>query len=215
MNRIFGVGGKPKPKPTIQDAILKTDERVDSVAVKIRKLDQELLKYKDQLKNMKDSPGKNSIKQRAIRILKQKKQYESQMDQLQQQSFNMEQASMTTENMKNTLITLDAMQIANKEMKKQYKNINLDKIEKIQDELEDLMDAANEVQETMGRSYGLPEDLDENDLEAELDALQDEVLFEDSNHVEASYLDDVLPSAPVQLPGNFGEMKEMKEQVGI
>ena len=52
-----------------------------------------------------------------------------------QQSFNMEQgvnfylASMVTENLKNTIITVDAMKTANKEMKKQYKAVNLDKIE--------------------------------------------------------------------------------------
>ncbi len=73
---------------------------------------------------------------------------------------------MTTENLKNTMITVDAMKAGAKEMKKQYKHINLDKIEKLQDEMEDLMDMANEVQETIGRSYGLPDDLDEADLEA-------------------------------------------------
>src|SRR5690606_37908203 len=36
----------------------------------------------------------------------------------------------------------------------------------IQDEMADLMEQANEVQELMGRSYTLPEDIDENDLEA-------------------------------------------------
>ena len=39
-------------------------------------------------------------------------------------------------------------------------------IQKIQDEMEDLLEQANEIQETMGRSYGLPDDLDEADLEA-------------------------------------------------
>ena len=55
--------------------------------------------------------------------------YESQRDNLQQQSFNMEQAQMTTENLRNVMATVDAMQTANKEMKKQYKNVNLDKID--------------------------------------------------------------------------------------
>lgn len=55
--------------------------------------------------------------------------YEEQLNQLQQQTFNMEQAAMTTENLKNTMATVDAMRIANKEMKKQYKGINIDKIE--------------------------------------------------------------------------------------
>ena len=32
--------------------------------------------------------------------------------------------------------------------------------------MEDLLDQANEVQEALGRSYGLPDDIDEADLEA-------------------------------------------------
>lgn len=41
----------------------------------------------------------------------------------------MEQAQMTTENLRNVMATVDAMQTANKEMKKQYKNVDLDKID--------------------------------------------------------------------------------------
>lgn len=35
----------------------------------------------------------------------------------------------------------------------------------LQDQLEDMMEDANEIQEAMGRSYGTP-DIDEDDLEA-------------------------------------------------
>jgi charged multivesicular body protein 5 len=73
--------------------------------------------------------SQTAVQQRALRTLKQKRMYEGQLMQLQQQSFNMEQAIMTTENLKNTMATVDAMQIANKEMKKQYKGIDIDKIE--------------------------------------------------------------------------------------
>ena len=55
--------------------------------------------------------------------------YESQLAQLTQQSFNMESAALTTENLRNTMATMDAMQMANKELKKQYGRINIDKIE--------------------------------------------------------------------------------------
>ncbi|KAJ3272141.1 hypothetical protein HDV01_005906 [Terramyces sp. JEL0728] len=199
MNRIFGSSKPQKPKPTVQDAIVKTDERADAVFVKIRKLDAELMRHKDQMANMRDGPGKNAIKQKAVRVLKQKKLYETQLESLQQQSFNMEQASMTTENLKNTMTTLDAMQLANKELKKQYKNINLDKIEKAQDEMEDLLEQANEVQEALGRTYGVPDDIDEADLEAELDALGDELLLEES---EPSYLQEPEFTAP-NVPGGF------------
>lgn len=41
----------------------------------------------------------------------------------------MEQAQMTNDNLRNVMTTVDAMQSANKEMKKQYKNVNLDKLD--------------------------------------------------------------------------------------
>lgn len=48
--------------------------------------------------------------------------------------------------------------------------MNIDQIENIQDDLEDMLEQANDVQEALGRSYGMPE-IDDDELEAELDAL--------------------------------------------
>lgn len=128
---------------------------------------------------------------------------------------------MTTENLRNTMATVDAMKTANKEMKKQYGKLDVDKIESLHYEMEDLMEAANEVQESMSRTYGVPEELDEADLQAgkhafpkvnarvrdsisvfpvELDALEDELAFESvSGNDEAipSYLrDDIHEPLP-------------------
>ena len=36
----------------------------------------------------------------------------------------------------------------------------------MQDEFEDMLEESNEIQEVLGRSYGVPEDVDEADLEA-------------------------------------------------
>ncbi|KAI9033305.1 charged multivesicular body protein 5-like protein [Hyaloraphidium curvatum] len=217
LNRFFGTS-KPKPKATLQDAISSTDSRVDSVEVKIKKLDAELVRYKDQMKKMREGPGKNAVKQKAMRVLKQKRMYEAQRDQLMQQSFNMEQTHMVTENLKNTMITVDAMQIANKELKSQYKKVNIDKIESLQDEMEDLLDSANEVQEALGRSYGVPEELDEADLEAELDALGDELLEEDEE--VPSYLQEpsvAVPDVPDKEPGEKDRSsgKVMVDEFGL
>ncbi|KAG2236480.1 hypothetical protein INT48_003271 [Thamnidium elegans] len=229
MNRLFG-SGKKVPKPTLNDAISNTDVRVDAVEVKVRKLDAELTRYRDQLKKMRDGPAKKTVQQKALRVLKQKKlqvffiffislkkrffllvyynRYEAQRDNLQQQSFNMEQAQMTTENLRNVMATVDAMQTANKEMKKQYKNVNLDKIDLLQDEMEDLMEQANEVQETLGRSYNLPDDIDEDDLEAELDALGDELEFEDEDIPSYLQEDEVdLPKAAETDPKLHQDVK--------
>ena len=72
----------------------------------------------------------------------------------------------------------------------------------LQDELEDMTEQAGEIQEIMGRSYGMP-DVDEDDLEAELDALGDEMALDD----DMSYLDEAskAPSAPTGVPGAASE----------
>jgi len=71
-------------------------------------------------------------------------------------------------------------------------------VQDLQDDLEDLMEQSNELQEVMGRSYGMP-DVDDDELEAELDALGDEIALDD----DTSYLDDAVraPAAPTALPG--------------
>ena len=47
---------------------------------------------------------------------------------------------------------MDAMQTGLKQMKKEYKSVNIDKIEDLQDDLADMMEDANEIQEIMGKS---------------------------------------------------------------
>lgn len=71
----------------------------------------------------------DAVQQRALRTLKQKRMYESQLAQLAQQTFNMESAALTTDNLRNTMATVEAMKVANKEMRKQYGKIDIDKIE--------------------------------------------------------------------------------------
>eukprot|EP01137_Pigoraptor_chileana_P031143 Opistho-2@18547 len=117
MNRLFGSGKPKQPPPTLTDAISSTDARGESIEKKIQKLDVELKKYKDQMAKMREGPGKNQLKQRAMRVLKQKRMYEAQRDQLMQQSFNMEQANFATQTLKDTITTVDAMKIGVKEMK--------------------------------------------------------------------------------------------------
>ncbi|XP_077365702.1 charged multivesicular body protein 5 [Festucalex cinctus] len=197
MNRIFGMGKPKAPPPNLTDCIGTVDARSESVDKKIARLDAELIKYKDQMKKMRDGPSKNMVKQKAMRILKQKRMYEAQRDNLMQQSFNMEQTNYTIQSLKDTKTTVDAMKVGLKDMKKAYKHVKIDQIENIQDQLEDMMDDANEIQEAMGRSYGTPE-FDEDDLEAELSALGDEFLMDDDN----SYLDEAssAPAIPEGLP---------------
>ena len=101
------------------------------------------------------------------------------------------------------MATVSAMEIANKEMKKQYKNVDIDKIEvspkfsprkqqicfahtvititpkqNIHYDMEDLIDQANEIQETLGRTYGVPDEVDEADLEAGKPQMSSSIRYE-------------------------------------
>lgn len=155
----------------------QVDGRIESIDVKLAKLNAELSTYQQRLSRMREGPGKSAIKQKAIKILQQRKQYEAQKDQLQQQSWNMEQAGMMQDNLKNTMATVDAMKTTQKELKKQYGKVDIDKIERMQDEMADLMEVGNDIQESISRSYDVPEDVDEAELDAELEALGEEVDF--------------------------------------
>ena len=158
---------------------------------KIKKLDADLLRYKEQMSRMPEGPSKDSIKRQALQILQQKKQYESQKMAMMNQSFNLEQTNFTVDTLKTTAQTVQVMQATSKEMKQQIKSMSIDKVDDIRDDLEELMMEANEINEVLGRSYGTPEYLDEADLEAELSALQEFQGIEEA----PSYLNE-LPSTP-------------------
>ncbi|OLL23394.1 Charged multivesicular body protein 5 [Neolecta irregularis DAH-3] len=202
MNRLLGYNRTKAPKPSLTDAIASTDSRIESIDLKIRKLDSELQSYRDKLQKLRDGPGKNAIKQKALKVLRQKKQYEAQRDQLQSQTFNMEQAAMQTENLKNVMTTFDAMKTANKELKKTYGK-------KLHDEMADLMDSANDLQESLSRGYDVPDDISESELDAELDALGEEWVNEQAEGAGSvpSYLQDAG-----DLPDFIDEPVENKEK---
>ena len=165
---------------------------------------------------MRDGPGKSAIKSKALKVLQQRKQYESQRDQLQQQSWNMEQAGMMQDNLKNVMTTVDAMKTTNKALKQQYGKINIDKIERMQDEMADLMEMGNDINESISRAYDVPEDVDEAELDAELEALGDDMLYEQQSGVGESmpgFLQDEVPQFVDEAPEQ-GKVKEAAGGVG-
>jgi charged multivesicular body protein 5 len=177
MNRLFGAAPKA-PKPTLNNAIGNVDERISKIDVQLASINAELQGYQNKLSKMRDGPGKSAIKQKAMKVLQRRKMYESQRDQLQSQVWNMEQAQTMQDNLKNVMTTVDALKTTNKELKKQYGKVDIDKIERLQDEMADLMDVGNEINESLARSYDVPEDVDEAELDAELEALGMEVEME-------------------------------------
>lgn len=82
------------------------------------------------------------------------------------QQFNVDQIMFAQETLKETASTVSAMKDANKSLKKQFKQINISKVEDLQDDMSDLLEQAEEVQNALSRSYAT-DDVDEADLEVQ------------------------------------------------
>ena len=196
-----------------------------SVDTKINKLDKQLAQYKAQIKKMRPGPSQEAVKRRALVILKQKRLYEGQREQLYQQSFNLENASFAAQNIKDNITQVQAMKVAHKDFKKAFKakELDIDYIENMQDDMMDMMDMTSEINETLGRAYNVPDDVDESDLMDELDALE----FELGEEAEAeagqesgvpSYMQDQETDLPAAPTGEFegqAEVAQPADEFGV
>mmetsp|Transcript_17788 Transcript_17788/g.28794 ORF Transcript_17788/g.28794 Transcript_17788/m.28794 type:complete len:221 (-) Transcript_17788:52-714(-) len=183
------------PAPTLDETGKRIEERGDSLQAKIDKIDKELLVYQKQLKVAK-GPKQQQLKKRALDLLKRKKMYQKQQDQLTTQGFNIDQQAFMIESMKDTAATVDCMKASAVTMKQQFKELDIDQVEDLQDDIHDLMYEHEEVQEVMGRALGMDYDnIDEDELDSELAALDDLDLNDLED--ESDYLKtQKLPDAP-------------------
>lgn len=156
-------------------------------------------------------PAQNAVKQRALRVLKQKRLYEGQRDQLYSQQYNIDQIAFTSEQIQDSITTVQAMKVATKGMKSQFKakELNIDNIDKMTDEMADLMDQANDIHEALAANYNLPDEIDEDDLMGELDALEAELSLETEGTAGVpSYLQEPDPLPEVPMPGELQQPLE-------
>jgi charged multivesicular body protein 5 len=194
MHRLFG---KPKnaapapPPPTLGDAAQGIHKRIQDLDLKIKGLEAELVRYREQMKRA-NGAAKSSIERRAMETLKRRNTYIQQRDQLNSQMFNIDQTAFTLQSVKDHQMTVAALKEASATLKTESTKIDLDAVENMQDDLEDMFEDMNEVNEALSRSYATGEYMDEGDLEAELACLGEE--FDDPVGSELpSYL---MPEAP-------------------
>uniref|UniRef100_A0A5B7BC39 Putative charged multivesicular body protein 5 n=1 Tax=Davidia involucrata TaxID=16924 RepID=A0A5B7BC39_DAVIN len=188
MKRVFGIKKDKEPPPSIEDASDRINKRGETVEEKIKRLDTELARYKEQIKKTRPGPAQEAVKARAMRVLKQKRMYEGQRDMLYNQTFNLDQVAFAAEGIKDAQQTMSALKSANKDLKGMMKTVKIQDIDNMQDEMMDLMDVSNEIQESLGRSYSVPDDIDEEDLMGELDALEADMGMETESDGVPAYL---------------------------
>lgn len=201
MHRLFGKSVPKAPAPTINDASSNIGVKIEEMDVKIKGLEDEMRKYSALLKK---TPNNATVRKRAADCLKRKRMYEQQRDQFASQQFNIDQTAFAIETVKNTQESVSAMKVAAKTLKKETKKLSISEIEDMQDEMEDMLEDVGEINEILGRTYGCPEGVEEDDLDAELAMMEDdmfadeEVVADSSQGIESSSF--TAPSVPTMLP---------------
>ena len=202
MRRVFGKKKEEGPAPSLDDASSGLGGRIEGMDKKIDGLEAELRTYKDKIKKSTNPAAKKQLQKRALEVLKRKRMYENQRDMAMGQQFNIDQTSFSLESAKATITTVAAMKAANKELKNTIKkDLDIDDIDDLADDMAELMDDFNEINEALGRNFATPDDIDEAELDAELDMLGEELeeeLAEEAAESMPSYL---LPAQPSNVPG--------------
>jgi charged multivesicular body protein 5 len=207
MNRIFGTSKPAPPKATSIDMLNKLESRGESVENKLKKLDAELIKLKQQMNKMREGPPKEMVKKRALRILQQKKMYTNQYEGIQIQANNMEQQNFMLYSAKSTQEQVAFMKDNVKELKKEFKKIDMTQVENIQDQLQDVYDDHQEIQEMMSINLGDQFEMDDDELDAELESLG-EMDMSDTSCLDLDYNTPSVPSKePTKRPMTYGSVE--------
>eukprot|EP01060_Flectonema_neradi_P036631 TRINITY_DN710_c0_g1_i3.p1 TRINITY_DN710_c0_g1~~TRINITY_DN710_c0_g1_i3.p1 ORF type:complete len:229 (+),score=54.66 TRINITY_DN710_c0_g1_i3:46-687(+) len=213
MQRLFGKKAPAAPAPTIGDTTDRMDKRLGQVEGRIKKIDDEMNKIREQLKRANPSQQAR-LKKRAMALLKQKRMYEGQREMTEGQIFNMEQVGFAIDSVKDTVDHVNCLKSATQSLKVEQKKLDIGKIENMQDELQDMFEDNDEIQEILGRSYMMPEDIDDEDLDAELAGLEDDMLYSG----DTSYLDEALaPPSDLTQPQQQEETDpaRLEQQLGL
>ena len=129
-----------------------------------------------------------------------KRMYEQQQEQLYNQKYNVDSQAFAVQSTQDSILMVQAMQEANKQMKQTYKKnkeLKIENIDKLQDEMMDMLDYHTEIQEVLGQSYNAPE-IDEDELLGELEGLDATLDAElEMGEGAPAYLQDInMPAAP-------------------
>jgi charged multivesicular body protein 4 len=197
---VFG-GSSTRDRDAPKKAIINLREQINMLTKKqnhlytqIEDLDAQARKFisSDKIK------AKNALKRKKVLDNEANKIF-SQIDALENQLRSIESANLNLETMK-------AMKQGAKAMKQIHGGITVDKVDETMDEIREQAELGEEISEAISRSYPV-DNIDEDELEEELEALQQE-------EVEDKLLNSGTKTGQVQLPDAPNtSIREDKKQV--
>lgn len=189
-------------------------------ALLIKKISAELEKAKQF--------NRSGNKRAALQCLKRKKLYESQSEVVANQQLKLQEQMIVLEGSKATAETFNALKSGAGAMKQLAKETDVDKVDKVMDEISDQTEKMRQVNEALGQQVGYAAELDEDELEAELaelDALdvEDALLQKEIEELEPGFttqskeevvvMPDVPKMKPVpKMPANVKKIASTEEE---
>ena len=205
-SRLFGQDPKQQKKKTsitVNDGIQNIKKTDDTINKKVAFLEKQIQKLENETKELiRRKTGSN--RKRALGKLKLKKLKEKELSKLMGMQYNLSVQQNALENASINTLVIASMQTANDAFKKIKKDINIDDVDELVEDLNEQHDLMEEVSNALGEPL-FNTDLDEDELLAELDELEE---------LEADKL--LLPSIPETplrpaIPQKVQETEEEKE----
>jgi len=198
----FGSSKKKEVAPSTQDAIQRLRSTEEMLSKKSdfleKKITQELMTAKKH--GTKD-------KRVALNALKRKKRLEKQLQQIDGTLSKIEMQREALENANTNTEVLTTMGYAAKALKNAHQQLDVDDVQDLMDDISEQTEVANEISEAISTNVGFGDDIDEDELEAELEELEQEDLDEAMLGIDKTPaipdagLED-LPSVPTATPAS-------------
>ncbi|KAJ2931580.1 hypothetical protein H1R20_g5433, partial [Candolleomyces eurysporus] len=187
-------GSRRDPKQSARDAIVGLRQQLQMLEKKEeylqKKIDEELQKAKANAVTNKAA---------ATAALKRKKMNETELDRLAGTRMQLELQVNTLESANLNAETMGAMKKASDALKVIHGNMTMDKVDETMASIQEQRDIANEIADAISNPANMGLELDEDELKAELEELEQETLNErlsEADHV------------PVHLPPSATKQKD-------
>lgn len=163
--------GKAKKAPTPKEGITKMRETLEMLEKRENYLQSKI--EHETAEARKFMAAKN--KRAALMCLKKKKTYEAQIEKISGATMTIQTQLMAIEGANVSLQTLEAMNLGAKVMKDLHKNMTVEDVDKTMEEIQTQMEIATEIETAIAQPLGNTV-FDEDELDAELEALEQESL---------------------------------------
>lgn len=210
-----GSGGPVAPSKGTTDtmgSITKLDETLEMLTKRAGLLEKKVKEQMDKARQL----TKDGNKRAALMALKNKKLYETQLEQVENNMLRVNEQKIMLENQRTTIETVSALKMSAESSKATMKEMKIEKVDQIFDDINEQNDQMREIQEALGQSLGPAADMDEEELLAELEEMEAEQL--DAELMEPAVptmkVDAGLPSVPtgkISAPAKTQEELELEQ----